>query len=261
MFLSIENVEKSFGKDGRREQVLRDINLQMEEGEFVSLLGPSGCGKSTLLSIVAGLARPDSGRLQLGGQTIDRPGKERGMVFQEAALFPWLNVEENVRFPLKGAMSKEQMQETARRHLRLVQLSQYGNHHPHELSGGMQQRVSIARALAMDPAVLLMDEPFGALDEQTRMRLQDVLEEIWIETKKTILFVTHSIQEAVRLSDRVVVMGTHPGRIIEEIPVALGRPRAQHGKEMAEYEAHILRLLKTDRDNVEEEEQRHAVVH
>ena len=261
MFLSIENVEKSFGKDGRRELVLQDINLRVEEGEFVSLLGPSGCGKSTLLSIVAGLGNPDSGRLQLGGRDIRKPGKERGMVFQEAALFPWLNVEENVMFPLKGSMSRDRMRETARHHLRLVQLSQYGGHHPHELSGGMQQRVSIARALAMDPAVLLMDEPFGALDEQTRMRLQDVLEGIWIETKKTILFVTHSIQEAVRLSDRVIVIGTHPGRILQDIPIRLGPARNLHAGEMAEYAAHILGLVKTENDKVEEEEMRHAASH
>lgn len=258
MFLKIDGIQKSFGKDGRREQVLKDISVDVREGEFVSLLGPSGCGKSTLLNIVAGLNRPDSGVLQLDGRDIVKPGKERGMVFQQAALFPWLAVEENVMFPLKG-MPKEEARETAKKYLRLVQLSQYAGHHPHELSGGMQQRVSIARALAMDPAVLLMDEPFGALDEQTRMRLQGVLEEIWIETKKTIIFVTHSIQEAVRLSDRIIVMGTHPGRVLQDIEVKLERPREGHLKEMAAYEESILGLLKTENDKVEEEEQSHAV--
>lgn len=261
MFLSIEGVEKSFDKHGRRERVLENISLDIREGEFVSLLGPSGCGKSTLLSLVAGLGRQDAGVLRLNGQDIQKPGKERGMVFQEAALFPWLTVEENVMFPLKGDMPKGEAKETARRYLRLVQLGQYADHHPHELSGGMQQRVSIARALAMDPAVLLMDEPFGALDEQTRMRLQSALEEIWIETKKTILFVTHSIQEAVRLSDRIIVMGTHPGRILQDIPIPLGRPRESRLKEMAGYEEQILRLLKTENDKVEEEERGHALVH
>ncbi|MCW1928695.1 ABC transporter ATP-binding protein [Bhargavaea beijingensis] len=258
MFLKINGVQKSFGKDDRREQVLKDISIDVREGEFASLLGPSGCGKSTLLSIVAGLNRPDTGILQLDGHDIVKPGKERGMVFQQSALFPWLTVEENVMFPLKG-MPKGEAREIAKKYLRLVQLSQYAGHHPHELSGGMQQRVSIARALAMDPAVLLMDEPFGALDEQTRMRLQRVLEEIWIETKKTIIFVTHSIQEAVRLSDRIIVMGTHPGRILKDIEVTLGRPRESHLKEMAAYEESILEMLKTENDKVEEEERSHAV--
>lgn len=252
-------MNKSFEKYGRKELVLSEINLTVKEGEFVSLLGPSGCGKSTLLSILAGLNQPNEGNVYLDNQKIIKPGKDRGMVFQEAALFPWLTVEENILFPLKKEMPKTQAREVAHKYLKLVQLSQYVNHHPHELSGGMQQRVSIARALAMNPRVLLMDEPFGALDEQTRMRLQQELETIWLKEKKTIIFVTHSIQEAVKLSDRIIVMGTHPGRVLQNFAINLERPRETYLKQMAEYEAQIMNLLKTEIDKVEEEEQNYAV--
>lgn len=255
MFLTIQDVQKNFGNN---EQVLKDINLSIEEGEFVSLLGPSGCGKSTLLNIVAGLLSPSEGQITLENQKIIKPGKDRGMVFQQAALFPWLTVEENVMFPLKKEMKKAEAREIAHKYLKLVQLSNYAKHSPHELSGGMQQRVAIARALAVNPRVLLMDEPFGALDEQTRSRLHHELEKIWIETKKTILFVTHSIHEAIKLSDRIVVMGTHPGRILKEIRVDIERPREQHLEKMAEYEKEILNLLKVELDKVENEELQYA---
>lgn len=255
MFLTIQDVQKNFGNT---EQVLKDINLSIEEGEFVSLLGPSGCGKSTLLNIVAGLLSPSEGQITLENQKIIKPGKDRGMVFQQAALFPWLTVEENVMFPLKKEMKKAEAREIAHKYLKLVQLSNYAKHSPHELSGGMQQRVAIARALAVNPRVLLMDEPFGALDEQTRSRLHHELEKIWIETKKTILFVTHSIHEAIKLSDRIVVMGTHPGRILKEIRVDIERPREQHLEKMAEYEKEILNLLKVELDKVENEELQYA---
>ena len=258
MFLHIHNVQKSFTNRGKTEQVLKDINLHIQEGEFVSLLGPSGCGKSTLLSIVAGLTSPSDGSVLLDDQRITKPGKDRGMVFQQAALFPWLSVEENVMFPLKKEMKKKEAREIAQKYLKLVQLSPYAKHNPHELSGGMQQRVAIARALAMNPRVLLMDEPFGALDEQTRMRLHDELESIWLETKKTILFVTHSIQEAVKLSDRIIVMGTHPGTVLKDIKVDIERPREKHLQEMAQYEQTIMELLKTEIDKVAEEEMKYA---
>ncbi|MCM3739804.1 ABC transporter ATP-binding protein [Oceanobacillus luteolus] len=259
MFLSINNVQKSFPNQGKTEQVLRDINLNIEKGEFVSLLGPSGCGKSTVLNIIAGLLRPSEGELYLDNQQITKPGNDRGMVFQQAALFPWLSVEENVMFPLKKIMKKQEARETAQKYLQLVQLSAYANHSPHELSGGMQQRVAIARALAMSPRVLLMDEPFGALDEQTRIRLHDELERIWVETKKTIIFVTHSIQEAIKLSDRIIVMGTQPGRILQDIPIDIERPREKHLQQMAQYEEQIMKLLKNEIDKVAEEELKYAV--
>ncbi|KAA9028377.1 ABC transporter ATP-binding protein [Niallia endozanthoxylica] len=258
MFLHIHNVQKSFTNRGKTEQVLKDIDLHIKEGEFVSLLGPSGCGKSTLLSIVAGLTNPSEGSVLIDNQRITKPGKDRGMVFQQAALFPWLSVEENVMFPLKKEMKKKEAREIAHKYLKLVQLSPYAKHSPHELSGGMQQRVAIARALAMNPRVLLMDEPFGALDEQTRMRLHDELESIWLETKKTILFVTHSIQEAVKLSDRIIVMGTHPGTVLKDIQVKIERPREKHIQEIAQYEQTIMELLKTEIDKVAEEEMKYA---
>jgi NitT/TauT family transport system ATP-binding protein len=255
LFLSIQNVQKSFAN----EQVLKDVDLNIEKGEFVSLLGPSGCGKSTLLNIVAGLLSPTEGTVTLENQPIIKPGKDRGMVFQQPALFPWLSVEENVMFPLKKEMKKKEASELAQKYLQLVQLSAYAKHSPHELSGGMQQRVAIARALAMNPSVLLMDEPFGALDEQTRIRLHAEVEKIWLETKKTILFVTHSIQEAIKLSDRIIVMGTHPGTILKDIHVKIERPRERHIHEIAQYEETIMELLKSEIDKVAEEELQYAV--
>jgi NitT/TauT family transport system ATP-binding protein len=255
MFIEIRNIQKQFkDKNNQPISVLKDINLEVEKGEFVSILGPSGCGKSTLLSIVAGLTAATSGEVVVNQAKVKKPGKDRGMVFQQAALFPWLNVLENVTFPLKKEMSKKQGEEQAKKYLQMVQLSNYLGHYPHELSGGMQQRVAIARALAMNPDTLLMDEPFGALDEQTRARLHGQLETIWTETKKTILFVTHSISESIKLSDRIIVMGTKPGTILQDIKVGLPRPREQYKKEMLEIEEHIMGYLKREIDKVVSEE-------
>ncbi|MGD6856812.1 ABC transporter ATP-binding protein [Bacillus infantis] len=255
MFIDVQSVNKQyFDKNGIPADVLKDINLSIEKGQFISILGPSGCGKSTLLNIVAGLTSATSGSVMIDQQKVTKPGKDRGMVFQQAALFPWLNVLENVTFPLKKEMSKSAAKETALRYLQMVQLGKYPGHYPHELSGGMQQRVSIARALAMNPEILLMDEPFGALDEQTRSRLHQQLEKIWMETKKTILFVTHSISESIKLSDRIIVMGTKPGTILQDIKVDLPRPRDQYKKEMLEIEDHIMSYLKKEIDKVVSEE-------
>jgi NitT/TauT family transport system ATP-binding protein len=255
MFIEITDIQKQYlDKDNNPLHVLTDINLKVEKGEFVSILGPSGCGKSTLLSIVAGLTKATSGEIVVNNHKVTKPGKDRGMVFQQAALFPWLNVMENVTFPLKKEMSKNQAEEQAKKYLQMVQLSNYLHHYPHELSGGMQQRVAIARALAMNPDTLLMDEPFGALDEQTRARLHGQLETIWTETKKTILFVTHSISESIKLSDRIIVMGTKPGTILQDIKVDLPRPREQYKKEMLEIEEHIMGYLKKEIDKVVSEE-------
>ncbi|WP_121609662.1 ABC transporter ATP-binding protein [Mesobacillus foraminis] len=255
MFITINQVQKQYSdKNNQPVDILKDINLTVEKGEFVSILGPSGCGKSTLLSIVAGLTKATSGEILVNNTKITKPGKDRGMVFQQAALFPWLNVMENVTFPLKKEMPKKQAEEQAKKYLQMVQLGNYTGHYPHELSGGMQQRVAIARALAMNPDTLLMDEPFGALDEQTRARLHGQLENIWTETKKTILFVTHSISESIKLSDRIVVMGTKPGTIIQDIKVDLPRPREQYKKEMLEIEDHIMGYLKREIDKVVSEE-------
>ncbi|MBD8067481.1 ABC transporter ATP-binding protein [Bacillus sp. PS06] len=258
MFLQFTEVSKQYTNQNVVNDVLVDINVSVNEGEFVSILGPSGCGKSTLLSMVAGLVKPTTGEILLQGNPIKKPGKERGMVFQQAALFPWLSVEENVMFPLKKEMSKKEAQEVAHKYLSMVQLSNYLKHSPHELSGGMQQRVAIARALAMDPTVLLMDEPFGALDEQTRSRLHVELEKIWLETKKTVLFVTHSIQESIKLSDRILVMGTRPGVILEDIKVDIPRPRANAREEIIELESRILKLLEKEIEKVVKEELSYA---
>jgi NitT/TauT family transport system ATP-binding protein len=255
LFIQIEHLNKQYNdKTGTPVDVLKDINLEIDKGEFVSILGPSGCGKSTLLSIVAGLTKSTSGVITVGGNPIKKPGNDRGMVFQQAALFPWLNVRDNVTFPLKKEMSKSEAKQQAAKYLHMVQLGNYQDHYPHELSGGMQQRVAIARALAMDPEVLLMDEPFGALDEQTRSRLHGQLETIWMETKKTVLFVTHSISESIKLSDRIIVMGTRPGTILTDIKVAIPRPREAHKEEMVKIEEHIMSYLKKEIDKVISEE-------
>lgn len=258
MFLHINNVNKEFGNSNSVNTVLSNINLDIKEGEFVSILGPSGCGKSTLLSIVAGLTKPSSGEVFLHGEKITKPGRDRGMVFQQAALFPWMTVEENVMFALRKEMKKNEAREVAHQYLKMVQLSNYTKHSPHELSGGMQQRVSIARALSMNPKVLLMDEPFGALDEQTRSRLHLELEKIWIETRKTILFVTHSIRESIKLSDRIIVMGTRPGVVLEDIQVKIPRPRENHTQLVAKLEEKIMSLLQSEIDKVVKEELAYA---
>ncbi|WP_077213381.1 ABC transporter ATP-binding protein [Bacillus dakarensis] len=255
MFIEINNIQKQFlNKDQSPVDVLKDINTTIEKGEFISILGPSGCGKSTLLNIVAGLTKATSGDILVNNKKIEKPGKDRGMVFQQAALFPWLNVMDNVTFPLKKEVPKREAEERAKKYLQMVQLGKYVSHYPHELSGGMQQRVAIARALAMDPEILLMDEPFGALDEQTRSRLHTQLETIWTETKKTILFVTHSISESIKLSDRIIVMGTKPGTILQDIKVDIPRPREEHKKKIIELEEHIMSYLKTEIDKVVSEE-------
>jgi NitT/TauT family transport system ATP-binding protein len=258
VFLQFTDVSKQYTNQNVVSDVLLNINVTVNEGEFVSILGPSGCGKSTLLSMVAGLVKPTTGEILLQGNPIKKPGKERGMVFQQAALFPWLSVEENVMFPLKKEIGKKDAMEVAHKYLSMVQLSNYLKHSPHELSGGMQQRVAIARALAMNPTVLLMDEPFGALDEQTRSRLHVELEKIWLETKKTILFVTHSIKESIMLSDRILVMGTRPGIILEDIKVEIPRPRANAREQILELETKISSLLEKEIEKVVKEELSYA---
>jgi NitT/TauT family transport system ATP-binding protein len=223
----VRGLNKSFD-DQRwsRMAALEDVSLWVGEGEFVCILGPSGCGKSTFLLCIAGLERPDSGEMLLDGAPILGPGKDRGAVFQEYALFPWRTVIGNVTYGLEvQGLPKSAQLDTARRYIRLVGLQEFEQHYPFQLSGGMKQRVAIARALAVNPEVLLMDEPFGALDAQTRATLQDETVKIWEETRKTIIFVTHSVQEAVALGDRVVLFGTRPGRIKAEFKVELQRPR------------------------------------
>lgn len=205
---------------------LKDVNLKVAKGEFVAIVGPSGCGKSTLLDILAGLAQPTSGAILIDGKTTSGPGLDRGIVLQGYALFPWRTVRQNVEFGLEIKKTpKAERREISARFISLVGLEGFGAHYPHELSGGMKQRVAIARALAYDPEVLLMDEPFAAVDAQTRETLQDELLRIWEETGKTIVFVTHSIEEAVFLADRVAVLDTNPGSVKDILDIDLPRPR------------------------------------
>ncbi|WP_078428992.1 ABC transporter ATP-binding protein [Alkalihalobacterium alkalinitrilicum] len=254
--VQIKDVGKTFhNKDDKTAYtVFENINLDLKSGEFVSLLGPSGCGKSTLLNIVAGLDQATTGTVKVSNRVISSPGSDRGVVFQEAALMPWLTVLENVMFALKKKMKKDEAKQKAIEYLKLVHLSKFINSYPHELSGGMKQRVSIARALAMDPKILLMDEPFGALDEQTRSMLHKEVQYIWEETKKTILFVTHNIRESILLSDRIVLMGVRPGGIIKTFDVNIPRPRKQASPEFIKLEEEIMEHLAGEIEKVMREE-------
>ena len=224
--LQLTDVGKSFNFQGRQIDALRGASLTVQKGEFLCLIGASGCGKSTLLRIVAGFEQASTGQALMWGKPITGPDPSRGMVFQDYGLFPWLTVRENIGFgPKSRGLPAKLVRETADRFIDMVGLGKFADAYPHQLSGGMKQRVSIARVLANDAEVLLMDEPFGALDAMTRERLQDELLELWERTKLTVLFVTHAIEEAVFLSDRVVVMSPGPGRIDQQIGVELPRPR------------------------------------
>jgi NitT/TauT family transport system ATP-binding protein len=235
----IAGVDKTFSRDGQVvTKALDAIDLDVARGEFVSLIGPSGCGKSTLLRIVGDLTSPSSGTVSVNGKTAAQARRDRdyGMVFQAPVLFDWRSVEDNVKLPLEIlGWSAERRSARAREMLHLVELDDFLKHHPYQLSGGMQQRVAIARALAFEPSILLMDEPFGALDEMTRERMNGEVLRIWEQTGTTILFVTHSIPEAVFLSSRVVVMSPRPGRITTVIDVDLPRPRTEDSRESRRY--------------------------
>jgi NitT/TauT family transport system ATP-binding protein len=221
--ISLRRVGKVFGTRGAQVNALTDISLDVHSGQFLVLVGPSGCGKSTLLDLVAGLTRPTSGEILLDGRPVTGPGLDRGVVFQQYALFPWRTAQSNVEFGLEGkGIPRRQRRERARHFLDLVGLASCAERYPHELSGGMKQRVAIARSLAFDPDVLLMDEPFAALDAQTRDSLQDELLRIWQQTGKTIVFITHGIDEAVYLGQQVAVMTSRPGRIKQIVDIALG---------------------------------------
>lgn len=224
MYLTLNSIHKTFPNTTK--ETLQDISLDIKKGEFICIVGPSGCGKSTLLNLVAGLDTPTSGSITLDGKKVTSPGADRAVMFQEAALFPWLNVMENVMFGLDAlGHSKENQKKIAEKYLKLVQLWHYKDYPIHQISGGMKQRTALARALALDSKLLLMDEPFSALDKQTINILRAELEEIWEKNHKTILYITHSVEEAVYFADRVVVMAENPGRIKEIIPIHLPRPR------------------------------------
>ncbi len=256
MYLTIDGIEKSFVNDRKENvKVLEEINLNVKKGSFVSIVGPSGCGKSTLLYLVAGLDKADQGEIRVDGNVVTKPGPERVVVFQEAGLFPWLTVLENVTYGLiLKKMPKEEAKAKAMDVLKMVHLSRYVNSYPHELSGGMKQRVSIARALVMEPDILLMDEPFSALDEQTRMVLHKELLEIWRKTKVTIFFITHNIREAVLLSEEVVVFATRPGRIKEIISVPTMKDGVTPDSVTLNTEQRILSILQEEIEKVLKEE-------
>ena len=237
--LAVERVSRTFPGT----KALEETNLQVQDNDFICILGPSGCGKSTLLRIVAGLDTPTTGRVLLDGQPVERPGPDRGMVFQSYTLFPWLTVRENVLFGRRATREKADFL------IRQVGLRGFENHYPKMLSGGMQQRTALARALANDPKILLLDEPFGALDNQTRALMQELLLGIWEADRKTVLFVTHDIDEAIFMANRVAVISARPGRIKSEVRIELPRPRHYTMKtspEFSRYKAELTEEIRTE---------------
>ncbi len=244
--LSIDKVSKSFRSRAGTVLALDQVSLSVAEAEFVCIVGASGCGKSTLLNIIAGLEKPDSGTVLADGRPVTGPGRERLVMFQESALFPWLDVMGNVLFglKLKPNLTKKDRLDVAKYYLELVELTRFERANVHELSGGMKQRVALARALAPNPRVLLMDEPFAALDALTREQLYGDIQRIWKARRKTIVFVTHNVREAVCLGDRVLLFSPHPGRVQEEFIIELPRPRDINSVELATYASKITHALK-----------------
>lgn len=238
--LELEQVHKSFDSL----QVLDSINIRVEQGKFGAIVGPSGCGKSTLLRMLAGLEFPDQGQVTAGGSKIEGPSPARMMIFQEHALYPWATVEQNVGLGLELArVAKPERRERVARVLETVGLAKFGSYYPSQLSGGMRQRVSIARALVMDPDVLLLDEPYGALDAMTRLTMQNELIDLWQGTGKTMLLITHDIDESIYLADRIFVMSARPGRIVETIDLNLPRPRNRNSDEFVKLRTDIMHIL------------------
>ncbi|MGA2162220.1 MAG: ABC transporter ATP-binding protein [Methanoregula sp.] len=253
MTLSINDVSKTFvSDDAETIDALSHISLSVNNEEFICILGPSGCGKTTLLRIVAGLESASSGSVSVDGIPVTRPSPKMAMIFQEYSLYPWRTVEENVMLGLElRGVNKPDRVTAAEKFLDLVGLKGFERRYPHELSGGMRQRVAVARALAIEPSILLMDEPFGALDAQTRNRMQYELLRIWEKTKKTILFVTHSVDEAVFLADRIVVLTQRPGRIKEIVTIPSVRPRERTSDEFGQIRRHLLDMIKEESDLVQ----------
>jgi len=261
VILSVKDLKKTFGQNGSTRTVFDGVSLDIHRREFITVIGPSGCGKSTFIRIIAGLDECSGGVALLDGKDIGEPGPDRGMVFQGYTLFPWLTVKRNVMFGLemrgKGKFTAES---EARQWLDMVGLSKFEESYPHELSGGMKQRVAIARALANEPRILIMDEPFGALDAQTRAQMQSYLLQIWRKVDITILFITHDLEEAAYLSDRILVMGTNPGRVVEFIENPIPRPRSPAQFVSPEYLALKMRLEELIHPPVEVEEDKLPVV-
>jgi len=246
--IEVQDVSLVYDTPAGQVQGVESVSFDIEQSEFLCLVGPSGCGKSTLLNIIAGFLAPTGGQIRIGGKAVTGHGMDRGVVFQDfAQLFPWRTALGNVAFGLEmKGVPKEEREEIARKQLKLVNLEKFVQSYPHHLSGGMQQRVAIARALAYNPAVLLMDEPFAALDALTRDDMQRLLAEVWRETRKTVIYVTHNVAEAVYLADRVIVMTPHPGRVKTEIAIKLNRPRDPLSVEFLDYQKQLLRQLGHD---------------
>ncbi|MGN1139263.1 MAG: ABC transporter ATP-binding protein [Ruminococcus sp.] len=243
MSLTIKNLSKKF--DNSEKSTLNSIDLEIKDGEFICIVGASGCGKTTLLNLIAGLETPTTGEILLDGNKVTKPGADRTVMFQEHGLYPWLNVIDNVKFPLKLAkMPKEEQEKRADHYLKMVGLIDYKDYPIHQISGGMRQRTALARALAMDSKILLMDEPFSALDKQTSNQLRAELQKIWIETHKTILFITHSVEESVYLADRVVVLSPKTGSITDIVDINIPRPREVYSPEFVELRHKILDKVK-----------------
>ena len=242
--VQFKGVTQAFARRGAERAALAHVDLDIAAGEFVSIVGPSGCGKSTLLDLVAGHTRPAAGSVTVGGVAVKEPGPDRMLVFQEHALFPWLTVQQNVEFGLRSAgVADGARAATASEWIARVGLADAASLHPHELSGGMRQRAALARAFALAPQVLLMDEPFSALDAPSRDRLHVELQDLWRETGTTIIFVTHNVREAVVLGDRVIVMSSGPGRIIAEVPITIPRPRVVESSRVVDLAQHVRGLL------------------
>lgn len=260
--LRLSGVSRSFKTPRSTLSALEGIELEVREGEFLCILGPSGCGKLTLLNLMAGLDQPTSGDIWMDGRRVEGPGTDRIVIFQELGLFPWLTVQENVEFGLRmRGVRKQERRERSQHYLRLVHLSSFESSYVHQLSGGMKQRVALARSLVTEPDVLLMDEPFAALDAQTRDLLHEELERIWSETGKTIVFVTHNVREAVRLGNRVMLLTFRPGRIKSQFNISLPRPRHLEDPELALTAREVLAQLKEEINKAVEEEFRHEENH
>lgn len=247
--IECRSVRKAYhdAAEGTELVALDGLDLDIEPREFLTLLGPSGCGKSTLLNIIAGFEKPDGGQVYLDGRSVTQPGPDRGVVFQDYALFPWLNVQQNVEYGLREKrLGRAEIEETTRRFIRMVGLTGFERRYPHELSGGMRQRVALSRVLAINPQILLMDEPFAAVDAQTRVILQEELQRIWMQTQKTVVFVTHSVDEAIYLSDRVTVMTARPGTVKAIVPIDLPHPRDATSDAFNQYRRKITQLIEVE---------------
>lgn len=245
MRLDVKSVCKVFQSNGRVQKVLENISLTIHEGQFVTLLGPSGCGKTTLLTIIAGFQSPSTGEVQLNGAVVSAPGPDRAFVFQDYALFPWMTVKQNVLYPMKQQkVPRHEQERRLRELLALAHLEGHEHLYPNQISGGMKQRTAVIRALACNPQVLLMDEPLGAVDHQMRQLLQEELEAIWLKDRKTVLMVTHDPDEAIYLSDRVIVISSRHGEILDDMAISLDRPRLRRGSRYNEYRDRLTEVLR-----------------